>query len=173
MNEKNIKIVAVVVALVLIAVVVTVLMNSGDSDDAENTNNNTSTGETTGNGDADVAQQETTITITEDGYSPLNIVVAEGTTVTFMNESGPARWPASDIHPTHEIYPEFDPKEEIPAGGSWSFTFDKMGEWGYHDHLTPSITGTITVVDPSTLPQPEPPTNETQIPTEPYSEIGK
>ena len=163
MNDKNIKVIAIVAVLVIGAVVGTIVINSGGSDEAENTNNGTSTEETTGNQDQDavVTPGTRTMSMTDDGYSPVNVTIEQGTEVVFENNSDQARWPASNIHPTHEIYPEFDPKEEIPAGSSWSFTFDKIGEWGYHDHLRPSITGTIFVTEPSEQ-QPEP----TQVPAD-------
>jgi plastocyanin len=82
----------------------------------------------------------------EDSYIPNEIKVKVGTKVTFLNEINSARWPASDLHPSHGIFPEFDPKRPIPAGESWEFTFDKVGEWGIHDHLSPYITGKIIVV---------------------------
>ncbi len=85
------------------------------------------------------------IRITENGFEPKEITVPAGTAVAFSNETGENRWPASGPHPTHQIYPEFDPKRPIAAGESWIFTFNKIGEWGYHDHLFSNMTGTITV----------------------------
>ena len=111
--------------------------------------------------------KEATITITESGYSPQNIEIEQGTTVVFENESGPDRWPASNNHPTHLIYPEFDPKKKVPAGSSWSFTFDKVGDWGYHDHIQDDITGTIRVVEKISEQQGTGSEEETYLPTEP------
>lgn len=82
-----------------------------------------------------------------DSYSPEQIKIKKGTTITFQNVDTSARWPASDLHPSHLIYPEFDPRRPIAAGESWQFTFEKVGEWGIHDHLSPYITGKIIVVD--------------------------
>ena len=90
-------------------------------------------------------QTETVMRMGDAGYTPSNITIAAGDEATFINESSVPRWPASAIHPTHEIYPEFDPKEAIAPGASWSFTFDRAGLWRYHDHLNPTISGTITV----------------------------
>ncbi len=92
------------------------------------------------NGDA-------TVNIGNDNYTPDNFQIKKGSKVTFVNNSDTLRWPASDLHPSHLIYPEFDPKQPIAKGGSWTFEFDKVGEWGFHDHLAPYITGTIKVVD--------------------------
>ena len=81
-----------------------------------------------------------------DHYEPTDLEIKQGDTVLFINESEQSMWPASNIHPTHAIYSEFDPQQEIAKGKSWTFTFDKSGEWKYHDHLNPQIEGTIKVL---------------------------
>lgn len=83
----------------------------------------------------------------ENSYEPVNIKIKIGTKVTFINDSNDYRWPASDLHPSHLIFPEFDSKKALAPGENFSFTFEKVGEWGYHDHLAPYITGVITVVE--------------------------
>jgi plastocyanin len=68
-------------------------------------------------------------------------------------------WVASDPHPIHNGYDGTTvqqhcaagyagpaPFDECAAGTSFTFTFDKVGTWGYHDHLDHSVMGTITVV---------------------------
>ncbi|OGD87908.1 hypothetical protein A2870_03950 [Candidatus Curtissbacteria bacterium RIFCSPHIGHO2_01_FULL_41_11] len=85
------------------------------------------------------------ITFENGTYTPKNTSIKLGQTVTFVNKSNTDMWPASNIHPTHGIYPEFDPKKAVGPGKSWSFTFTKAGIWKFHDHLNPEITGTITV----------------------------
>jgi hypothetical protein len=82
-----------------------------------------------------------------DSFVPDKITVKKNTKITFKNEDNVARWPASNIHPTHGIYPEFDPKRPIQPGDEWDFVFDKPGIWRMHDHLIPSITGTIEVIE--------------------------
>jgi plastocyanin len=54
-------------------------------------------------------------------------------------------WVASDPHPIHTDYSAFDAKQGIAPGDTYSFTFTKTGNWGFHNHLNPSATGTITV----------------------------
>lgn len=78
-------------------------------------------------------------------FDPETLSVKKCTKVTFKNESTESRWPASNIHPTHGIYPEFDPQRTIEPGKEWSFVFDKVGNWKYHDHLYPTIRGVISV----------------------------
>lgn len=88
---------------------------------------------------------EATMIMKEEGYEPKDLEIKLCSRVVFKNSSQESMWPASNIHPTHGIYPEFDPQEPVKAGGEWSFIFDREGRWKYHDHLKPLISGTITV----------------------------
>lgn len=87
------------------------------------------------------------VELREEGFVPATLVVRRGTTVTFSTARGKPFWPASDIHPTHSIYSEFDPRKPVEHGDSWTFQFDRAGEWRYHDHLAPGERGTIVVKD--------------------------
>lgn len=75
------------------------------------------------------------IELREYGFYPEEITVKKGETVTFLTRRELPFWPASDPHPIHDTYPEFDSKKAIMPGETWSFTFDKVGSWGFHDHL--------------------------------------
>lgn len=92
-------------------------------------------------------KQTHAVILTTDGFSPSEITINKGDTIKFKTTTGKPFWPASNLHPTHTIYPEFDPKEPIPPDQSWSFTFTKVGEWKYHDHLSPLYKGKITVAE--------------------------
>lgn len=78
-------------------------------------------------------------------FEPNILTVKKNTKIIFKNEDTVDRWPASDLHPTHGIYPEFDPLQPVQPGTEWSFVFDKVGTWKYHDHLIPSFRGEIRV----------------------------
>lgn len=86
------------------------------------------------------------IVLTESGYDPSNIEIERGTTVEFSTTAGRPHWPASNLHPSHTEYSEFDPLKPIESDQSWSFTFDQVGEWGFHDHLRSYFSGKIEVV---------------------------
>jgi plastocyanin len=102
---------------------------------------------------------EVIIKITNNGFVPKEVEVTKGTKVTWVNESSNPSWPASAVHPTHRVYPGsgiekcgtseekniFDACRNLKPGEKWSFTFNKVGEWYYHDHSNPSFTGEITV----------------------------
>lgn len=90
---------------------------------------------------------EVTINMTSDGFQPDEIKITKGTKVIFKNTDSFYHWPASDLHPSHGIYPEFDPRKTVEPGQSWSFVFDSVGEWGMHDHISPYMIGKITVVE--------------------------
>lgn len=86
-----------------------------------------------------------TITMNEEGFVPRELTISRNETVIFQNNDKVSRWPASNLHPTHTIYPEFDPKKPIAPGQSWTFVFNHAGTWKYHDHRLPHFRGTITV----------------------------
>ena len=85
------------------------------------------------------------VNYTNSQFEPKEITVPLGTTVTFQNESDGGMWVASAIHPTHNIYPEFDELKSIKKGESYTFVFDKVGTWKYHNHVNSSKTGTVIV----------------------------
>ncbi len=97
------------------------------------------------------AKKGTTISMTETGFEPSEVSVSAFSTITFRNDDIVPRWPASNLHPTHEEYAEFDPLKEIGPGESWTFTPQKSGVWKFHDHLNPHMRGTLTVKESSKI----------------------
>ena len=87
----------------------------------------------------------TRVIYTDEGFAPETVVVLQGETVEFVNQSEKFFWPASNIHPTHEIYPDFDPEQPTSPGERWSFTFGRVGEWRYHNHLNPVQAARVIV----------------------------
>jgi plastocyanin len=96
-----------------------------------------------------------TITLTDEGFTPRDTTVAQGTRVRFLNDSKDTFWPASGVHPTHTLYPEkeptdclgsaFDACKALAPGQFYDFTFYYVGRWPYHDHLHAYNTGSVTV----------------------------
>ena len=89
--------------------------------------------------------QNHVITLTDEGFRPAKLHINLGDTVTFRTTRDRAFWPASNLHPTHTIYSEFDPMRPLDPDETWSFIFTKEGEWGFHDHINSAYKGTITV----------------------------
>jgi len=96
---------------------------------------------------ADAGATTHVVVIKDDVYTPASFTVKVGDTVTWRNEGSQPQWPASAVHPTHLVYPEFDPKQAIAPGSSWSFTFDKVGTWRWHDHIHANVNGAVTVTE--------------------------
>lgn len=97
---------------------------------------------------------------TNEGYSPKELKIKKGESVTFKNESSQPMWTASAMHPTHTVYPGtdikncgnsammdmmFDSCSAVPSGESWKFQFNETGTWGYHDHMRATHFGKIIV----------------------------
>jgi len=88
-------------------------------------------------------------TVTYDGtkFTPSTMTVKQGDSITFVNDSTGGMSVASNPHPSHTIYPEFDQYKTSAKGQkTFTFVFDKVGTWGYHNHANPSVGGTVTVI---------------------------
>jgi plastocyanin len=82
------------------------------------------------------------VDLTDSGFMPVAVTVKQGTPVMFVNKSSRQMWVASNPHPTHTDLPGFD---ELKAGDTYTYVFDKVGTWGYHDHFSPSTQGQVVV----------------------------
>ena len=78
----------------------------------------------------------------KNGFDPAVLAIEKGDTVNFLAGDGVSFWPATDLHPLHNVYPEFDSEKPIEK---WGFTFNRAGVWEYHDHLRPYLRGEIIV----------------------------
>lgn len=102
----------------------------------------------------DVAGETHTVMYTEQGFSPSALSVERCDTVVWESEDG-GMWVASDTHPTHTQYDGTSRIQHCPndgevfdqcgSGSSYSFTFRKTGEFGYHNHELASHGGTVVV----------------------------
>ncbi|HCR52116.1 TPA: hypothetical protein DIV48_00525 [Candidatus Kaiserbacteria bacterium] len=100
----------------------------------------------------------TTILYSAQGFSPKNVTVPVGATVTFINQGDAGMWVASAPHPTHQGYSGTTrgehcaagysgsaPFDQCSASDSFTFTFTKAGTWTYHNHVSAGDTGAIVV----------------------------
>ena len=108
--------------------------------------------------DGGAAVSAFTVRLSEDGFSAATLTVKKGTTVTFINQSTHEMWIGSDEHPSHTGYDGTSRDEhcaqaikssfdQCGVGETYSFTFDKAGTWGYHNHRDASDHGTVVVTD--------------------------
>jgi plastocyanin len=89
--------------------------------------------------------QVVTVTYSDNGYSPATVNINVGDAVKFVNESSGKMWVASAPHPAHTDYPEFDEKSAVSKGGTYEFTFTKVGSWKYHNHAKATHYGLVVV----------------------------
>lgn len=81
------------------------------------------------------------------GFAPNTVTVKKGTTVAWTNQSKGGMRVASAVHPTHQLLPGFDQLKSVAAGGTYEYTFTKVGTWKYHNHVQPADTGTVVVTE--------------------------
>lgn len=104
------------------------------------------------------APMSESVTYTAEGFAPATVTIKRGGTVTWTNNGGGAMWVASAQHPTHTVYAGTSLSEHCGGtasasfdqcgnGAAYSFTFDKEGEWAYHNHSNARHFGKVIVVE--------------------------
>ena len=88
------------------------------------------------------------VTYTDSGFVPPVVEVKQGEGVTFINSSSKPMWVTSEYHPTAQAqyYPEFNQSKSVGSGGTFTFSFTKVGVWGYKNLNYPSHLGAVSVV---------------------------
>ena len=141
--------------LVLVALTVAV---AGCAESTQNSVEPNNSDQTSTPGEPADTIPENTIYYTSSGFQPSDLNIQQGETVTWINNASTSMWVASDRHPTHTGYAgstlgehcqdgdqntaAFD---QCSSGERFSFTFEKTGEWSYHNHERAAHGGTITV----------------------------
>lgn len=85
------------------------------------------------------------VEMSENGFKPAQLTVKKDTIVRFKNVGATNMWPASNPHPNHTDYQDFDARRLVKPGEVYEFRFKNVGTWGFHDHLSPGLTGRIVV----------------------------
>ncbi len=109
-----------------------------------------------GGSEESTAPLSATITYSANGFAPSTVTVKKGGTVTWRNQGSSDMWVASAQHPTHTAYSGTTLQEhcddavdtsldQCDNGAIYSFTFDKVGTWRYHNHSNSSHFGTVIV----------------------------
>ena len=137
MNNKLIWVVGAIVIVVAVIGGVFLLGNKSTG---------TPTASTTGSQSPTVSQQapveDVNVALTSSGFVPQTVTVKIGGRVIWTNKSGVDGTVNSDVYPTNLLWP-FLNLGLFSNGSSVSVTFDKPGKYTYHNHLSPTQTGTV------------------------------
>jgi plastocyanin len=125
----------VVIVVVIIGGIVALTHKSNPSNPAPATTNSTSS-----NSNTNQASTTGSIDIKNMTFTPSQITVAKGGTVTWTNND----------NTTHTVIDDLSnvggpSSGDIAPGSSYSFTFNKTGSFQYHCSIHPSMRGTIVV----------------------------
>ena len=85
------------------------------------------------------------ITVAGGAADPASLTIPVGTKVTLTNITVAKIDIESDPHPAHTDYQELNSVNTIAPNEKKSFTFDKPGTFGWHNHLRPHVKGTVIV----------------------------
>jgi plastocyanin len=136
-------IIVIIALLILVAIGVVAFQKSNKN---SNTTNTTSTSTSSPSpvaqpSPAESTQTSNSVTISNFAFSPANLTVKKGTTVTWTNQD-------STAHTVTETDGQKGPdSSSLGNGKTYSFTFDTVGTFKYKCSIHPEMLGTVTVTE--------------------------
>jgi plastocyanin len=131
------KIIIIIIAVLIIGGVFFGLTRNKNTNQNAQTNNSTSSEQTNTNTPASTSS----VTIQNFAFSPPDITVKKGTTVTWTNQD-------STPHTVTEMDTQTGPDSgNLNPGAKYTFTFNQSGTFKYHCTLHPEMLGTVMVTD--------------------------
>ena len=127
--KKNTTIIGLVLGLLILGALVAIIKNTRT---AKNFESEISSDQSLTNLEATTEITEPIVVLyTLQGFNPATTTIERGDTVVFQNNNNHSFWPASNDHPSHSMYSQFDARHPIIPGQNFSFTFEKRGEWAF------------------------------------------
>ena len=109
---------------------------SSNSASKESTNSSSNS-----NNSSSSSQSTNAVSINNFAFSPKDITVKKGTTVTWTNND-------SVTHTVQETDGKSGPKSnDLARGETYTYTFIAAGTYAYHCSIHPDMTGTVTVTE--------------------------
>jgi len=145
----NKSVAGIVVVVILVLAGGGILLAKNHKDDNKNTNSTNATSDMNGmdmsstnsSNSSTPAKQTNNVTIQNFAFSPANITVKKGTTVTWSNQD-------STIHDITESDGKKGPESgTLAPDKTYSFTFNTTGTFKYICSIHPNMTGSVTVTD--------------------------
>lgn len=92
------------------------------------------------------SQKEVTINMRGLKFEDANIIISRGTKVTWSNAEAIPHFVNTDPHPSHNGLQSLN-SLDINLNETYSYTFDVLGEWGYHcsAHFPQGMVGKVVV----------------------------
>ncbi len=142
-----------VVVVAILAIGAFLLVNnknkSTSSSSTTSSSDNSSTSGSSDNSSSSTPASDTvTITYTDSGFSPSSAKVKNGGQIIWVNKSGSQVQIGVNPHPTHtgdRMITNGQFTLDLDDGQQTTVNVTKTGTFGYHNHLLPNDTGTITV----------------------------
>jgi plastocyanin len=154
MNRTNTIVIVVVAILVVVGGIVFATHKSASpaasTSPAANSNAAATTPPASGSSPAPAtsassdASADVTLHYTASGFSPASITVPAGHKFIVKNDSSATIQVDSDPHPQHTDNTQLN-IGAIAPGSTGSATLTRTGTWGIHNHLNPSMRGTVVV----------------------------
>lgn len=92
-----------------------------------------------------VSGPQATVQVTAQGFEPATLKIKTGTTVTWNNTDSKLHQIDSNPYPANNGLPGLS-SMGLESGQSYSYTFKKVGKFGYHDQQNPTkILGEVDV----------------------------
>ena len=129
---------ATIVGLLVVVAVVAALMHKSDNKSSSNQPASSNTSQQSSNQQPANQQSSNTVNIVNMMFTPSQITVKKGQTVTWTNND-------SMTH-TVTIDNGTGPNSgDVEPGATYSYTFQQSGSYQYHCDIHPSMRGTIVV----------------------------
>ena len=136
---KKVAIGFVIVAILAVAGIVIAMNRSSNKSNSSNTNSTQTTSNQQSQSSTPVAINS--VTVSNFTFSPADITVKKGTTVTWANQD-------SVVHKVQETDGQTGPDgSALDPGKSYSFTYNTTGTYKYHCAIHTEMTGSVTVTD--------------------------
>jgi len=128
----------VIAVVIIVAGLVYYFANKNSDNPAMNMPNTSSQTQKSANATAQAADK---VVVADFAFSPSDITIKKGTTVTWTNQD-------STAHTVTETDGKDGPKSsDLGRGQSYSFTYGAVGTFKYHCSIHPDMTGTVTVTE--------------------------
>jgi len=132
--------VVVIIAVIAVGgVAALVLANNNKKSSSTDTSTSGTTTNTGNNNSSNSPVATMAVSIKDMAFSPANITVKKGSTVTWTNNDGF----------THTVTGDNGGPDsgDLASGKTYQFTFDTVGTFSYHCSIHSNMTGTVTVTE--------------------------